>query len=407
MPLATRSIESRPPRLVPVTRKRGAKRPVPGFSAVARLRARASTVWAPAEELAAAERLAIARVQLWTLLLADAGRVAIARGADEMPEDAKVRAGLDRVAAVASRARSKRGALAAAAAEIAPLLADADRDLQLGSRLVGWARAQASSRDRTAVLAAWNRLQAERRTFAEANLRLVGAMVRRFLRRGLDADDLAQEGSMGLLRAVDRYDHRLGFRFSTYAVWWVRHAMERAIRNRASLVRIPVPTQDALYRLARVRAEMARREGRSLTERELADAGFSAGTVRRLDRASSMTTVVSLHAEAFEDEGPRTPVIVDDSGDAEEIVGQRELVTLASAVLDRLRPREAEVLRRRFGLEGREEQTLAQIGESLRMSRERVRQIQNDALHRMRTLMVRRDPELPLRGVAARPRLAS
>lgn len=368
----SRSIESRPSRLVPLGVWRGAKRPESARTSPTR--ARAASVWSPEEELAAAVALADARVRLWQCLLADPQRVDIARA-------------WHGVSAVEA--------------------ADADRDLVLAADLIASLPDGASS---GAVADAWDDLQAQRRAFATANLRLVSAMTRRFVGRGMDSDDLAQDGSMGLLRAVDRYDHRLGFRFSTYAVWWVRHAMERAIRNRVSLVRIPVPTQDALHRLGRARADMLRREGRAPTERELSDSGFSAATVRRLDRATALSTVVPLHAEGFDEGGPRPRMsaLVDDRESAEQHLGQRELAALATAMLDRLRPREAEVLRRRFGLHGDAEETLAEIGTRLHMSRERVRQIQNDALQRIRTLMKRRDPGLALPGVVdPRHRLAS
>lgn len=390
----SRSIESRPSRLVPLGSRRGAKRPESARTSPTR--ARAASVWSPDEELAAAVALADTRVRLWRCLLADPQRVEAVRAWDGLSADEALRTELERLVV------GPRRAARAAIETLAPRMADADRDLVLAARLV-------PSRSDGAA-AAWDDLQAQRRAFAAANLRLVSAMTRRFVGRGMDSDDLVQEGSMGLLRAVDRYDHRLGFRFSTYAVWWVRHAMERAIRNRVSLVRIPVPTQDALHRLGRARADMLRREGRAPTERELSDSGFSAATVRRLDRATVLSTVVPLHAEGSDESGPRPrmPALVDEHENAEQHLGQRELAELATAMLDRLRPREAEVLRRRFGLEGDPEETLAEIGTRLSMSRERVRQIQNDALQRIRTLMQRRDPGLALPGVVApRHRLAS
>lgn len=380
MPAACSSAASRSSRFVPLAVRRGAKRP----------RAGAAKVWSADDELAAARAMAGARVELWLRLLEEPRRVALAQTAVERPDVPAVREGLDRLA-LACRDAAGRRDFAAAVAELAPVIADADRDLALATVLVRAQRRGAAAH--ASLWTAWDALQACRRDFATANLRLVSALARRFGNRGVDAEDLVQEGNLGLLRAVDRYDHRLGFRFSTYAVWWVRHAIERAIRNRGSLVRIAVPTQDALFRLARTRAELERAEGRRPSDEELAAAGFSEAMVRRLDRASMLTSVVPLHPIAFG--GRRSPVLADDAEGAEALLGRHELEAFATSMLEHLRPREADVLRRRFGLDGPEE-TLAQIGATLGTSRERVRQIQNVALQRLRAIMAQRDRELDL-----------
>jgi RNA polymerase primary sigma factor len=241
-----------------------------------------------------------------------------------------------------------------------------------------------------------NRAAADARNdFVKANLRLVVSIARRFNHGRMALADLIQEGNLGLLKAVERYDYRRGFRFSTYASWWIRHAISRALADKGREVRLPVHMIDAQHRLTKARRQLTGQLGRQPTSEELA-----AATQMPLDKIEKMRTwllehSVSLDKPVGDDEGRVLGEVLEDP-DREAVSPTEDLewealTTEIRDLLHELRPIEADILRQRFGLGTEQELTLKEIGDKYNLSRERIRQLQEQALAKMRRALARRD----------------
>jgi RNA polymerase primary sigma factor len=235
-----------------------------------------------------------------------------------------------------------------------------------------------------AVEDAQERMTLEKNRFIEHNLKLVVAIAKDYRNLGLSFPDLIQEVNLGLIRAVEKFDHRRGFKFSTYAVWWIRQALVRAIQNHSRTIRLPSHVHDRLQRSQRVRAELTGKLGRDPTAAELAPAlGTDTGALEALDLLSR--EAISLESSVAGTEKRLEDFVADPTSSAPDhgLDGER-MRSGVGFLIGVLTSREQLILRLRYGLGGEEEHTLEQIGQSLGLSRERVRQLEARALKKLR-----------------------
>jgi len=226
-------------------------------------------------------------------------------------------------------------------------------------------------------------LDAARAVLVMANLRLVVTIAKKHMNRGLPLLDLIQEGNLGLLRALESFDHRLGFRINTYASWWIRQAVTRAIAKHGRTVRLPTRASARVGRLRRVTESLRQQLAREPTTQELAQAlGISVEKVQVIEERSQ--PVLSLEL-AVAEEGRLIDFIADHTAtNPAEVAIREELIDYLNSALQELTPREQYILRARFGLDDGHTRTLEEIGGELQLTRERVRQIEAHALGRLR-----------------------
>jgi RNA polymerase primary sigma factor len=225
-----------------------------------------------------------------------------------------------------------------------------------------------------------------KRQLIESNLRLVMSITRNYTKAGVPLLDLIQEGNLGLIRAVEKFDYKLGYKLSTYATWWIRQAVTRALADQGRTIRLPVHVADQVRRLMRARRELAQKLNREPTQEELAqESGFPEKRVQELldlvEDPISLETPVgdgeSMYADLIEDIHSERP---------DETTSQKLRHTELAEALLRLNPRMQRVLMLRFGLDGDPPKTLEEVGGELGITRERVRQLESRALRELRAV---------------------